>query len=285
MSEQHVTRYLFAMADNQVWAYIVREGSDDGLPPYFELKPLGGMPSQDPTKCAGHMEEYLDQWKNAMGLMMQAERRVQGRPWQLPSLAGRSICLLADSHTRATFSEMTGYLDELWSACADQRQAYTDVPWSYEDFQEFLSTAGQPFGAGRQIKAVKAETISTNSGTLLLRVYGTLKKEKKAVPVVPPKPSVQPKAQPAAKAEKPQETITRAEQKVAVPERPATKVFVPQQTVCATAMKKPASAVNPAEVKTNPTRASKGKQLTAEQARAILQKNIEGQVDTVAEPR
>ncbi len=279
MSEQHVTRYLFAMADNQVWAYIVREGADDGLPPYFELKPLGGMPSQDPSKCAGHMEEYLDQWKNAMGLMMQAERTVQGRPWQLPSLAGRSICLLADSHTRATFSEMSGYLDELWSACTDKQQAYADIPWCYEDFQEFLHTAGQPFGAGRQIKAVKSETISTSNGTLLLKVYGTLKNERKQEPVAPQQ-AAQPKMQSTDDAIRPQESAPKVKQEMSTTKQPAPKVFVPKQAVRATEAKKPVAAVKPSKAKV-----SKGKQLTAEQARTILQKNIEGQVDTVTEPR
>jgi len=285
MSGQQVTRYLFALSDNKVWAYILREDPHHEFPTYFELKPLGGMPCQDPGKCDGHMAGYLDQWKNAMGLMKQEERTSDGQIWQLPSLAGRSVCLLSDSSTRATLSEMTEYLDGLWLASEADRKAYKDNPWKREDFQEFLATQGQPFGEGRQIKAVKPDAITTNNGTLILKVYGEMVADKKPAPM-PTAPKEQPKLQPVTEKtdtdKKPEE---KTDSGVTGREMNPRKVFIPKKVTRSVTDKKADNVSVAASGKPGKEQAGKAPDLTAEQARAILKKKIEGQVDTVAEPR
>ncbi|MDO5295587.1 MAG: hypothetical protein Q4F00_02945 [bacterium] len=181
MSARKVTvvRYLFALSDHKVWAYIVRED-----PTVFDLKRLDGVECQDPSQAPGQMEGYLQQWKNAMSLNSQEfpqGHTYQGKSGQLPSLEGRSVCLLSDSSDPALVIEMTGILDELWQASAASRNQYEDIPWKQEDFQTFLDLQEQPFGPGLRLKDVKNDALVTVTslnakGWLGLKIYGSLDK-------------------------------------------------------------------------------------------------------------
>ena len=289
-----VVRYLFALSDHKVWAYIVREN-----PTEFELKPLDGAECQNPAKCPGQLEGYLHQWKNAMSLKCREEITCRGQTWQLPSLEGVSVCLLSDGSDPVMFFEMTGILDKLWRDSEAARVRYEDIPWKREDFQAFLDTRGQPFGGVQRVKAVKADALAAADGRLELKVYGGLETEKKPAPSqpLPAAPAAAPRPESRSAAPLCSENRPPAERR---PEEKAGRGFGRGPVVSLkaraaglrAAFGSAAAGPNTAEAlsaapeeprkETTPDRAPG---VTAEQAHFIMGKMIEGHVDTVVDPR